>query len=85
MRKRPGKPPVSTTGAQRARHRAQSQVHAFRTRRLDGEYPYLFLDATFEKVREGFRSKRTERDPTASANTHTGARRVSHSTSPALT
>jgi len=29
-----------------------SQVHAFRTRRLDGEYPYLMLDATFEKVRE---------------------------------
>ncbi len=32
-----------------------SQVEAFRTRRLDGEYPYLFLDATFEKVREGGR------------------------------
>jgi transposase-like protein len=32
-----------------------SQVHAFRTRRLDGEYPYLFLDATFEKVRENGR------------------------------
>jgi transposase-like protein len=28
------------------------QVHAFRTRRLDGEYPYLMLDATFQKVRE---------------------------------
>jgi putative transposase len=32
-----------------------AQVHAFRTRRLDGEYPYLFLDATFEKVRENGR------------------------------
>jgi len=29
-----------------------AQVHAFRTRRLDAEYPYLMLDATFEKVRE---------------------------------
>jgi putative transposase len=28
------------------------QVHAFRSRRLDGEYPYLMLDATFQKVRE---------------------------------
>jgi len=32
-----------------------AQVHAFRTRCLDGEYPYLFLDATFEKVRENGR------------------------------
>ena len=32
-----------------------AQVEAFRTRRLDGEYPYLFLDATFEKVRENGR------------------------------
>ena len=32
-----------------------TQVHAFRTRRLDGEFPYLFLDATFEKVRENGR------------------------------
>ncbi len=31
------------------------QVTAFRTRRLDGEYPYLMLDATFEKVRENGR------------------------------
>src|ERR1700694_5273190 len=31
------------------------QVHAFRTRRLDGEYPYVMLDATFEKVRENGR------------------------------
>ena len=32
-----------------------AQVHAFRTRRLDGEFPYIFLDATFEKVRENGR------------------------------
>src|SRR5256712_12153822 len=32
-----------------------AQVHAFRTRRLDGDFPYLFLDATFEKVRENGR------------------------------
>ena len=31
------------------------QVTAFRTRRLDDEYPYLMLDATFEKVRENGR------------------------------
>jgi transposase-like protein len=32
-----------------------AQVQAFRTRRLDADYPYLFLDATFEKVRENGR------------------------------
>lgn len=31
------------------------QVTAFRSRRLDAEYPYLMLDATFEKVRENGR------------------------------
>jgi putative transposase len=31
------------------------QVTAFRTRRLDAEFPYLMLDATFEKVRENGR------------------------------
>jgi len=31
------------------------QVTAFRNRRLDAEYPYLMLDATFEKVRENGR------------------------------
>src|SRR5216683_6740959 len=31
------------------------QVHAFRTRPLSGDYPYLMLDATFEKVRENGR------------------------------
>ena len=31
------------------------QVTAFRTRPLDCEYPYLMLDATFEKVRENGR------------------------------
>jgi transposase-like protein len=28
------------------------QAHIFRTRRLDAEYPYLWLDARYEKVRE---------------------------------
>ncbi len=32
-----------------------AQVTAFRARRLDAEYPYLMLDATFEKVRENGR------------------------------
>jgi transposase-like protein len=32
-----------------------AQVDAFRTRPLDSAYPYLFLDATFEKVRENGR------------------------------
>jgi transposase-like protein len=31
------------------------QVQAFRTRPLSGDYPYLLLDATFEKVRENGR------------------------------
>src|SRR6266852_7421166 len=31
------------------------QVQAFRTRPLSGDYPYLMLDATFEKVRENGR------------------------------
>ncbi len=30
-------------------------VEEFKNRRLDGEYPYLWLDATFPKVREGGR------------------------------
>ena len=31
------------------------QVEAFRTRRLDAEYPYLFVDARYEHVREDHR------------------------------
>ena len=31
------------------------QVRVFRTRRLDAEYPYLYLDARYEHVREGGR------------------------------
>ncbi len=34
---------------------ARCQLHAFRTRPLSGDYPYLMLDATFEKVRENGR------------------------------
>jgi transposase-like protein len=32
-----------------------AQVAAFRTRRLDADYPYLWLDARYEHVREGGR------------------------------
>src|SRR5919204_4329346 len=32
------------------------QVEAFRSRPLEGRYPYLFLDAKVEKVRDGGRS-----------------------------
>ena len=32
-----------------------AEVERFRTRRLDGAYPYLWLDATFVKVRDGER------------------------------
>ncbi len=34
------------------------QVQAFRTRPLEGRYPYLFLDAKVEKVRDGGRVQR---------------------------
>jgi len=32
-----------------------AQTEAFRTRRLDGEYPYIWLDARYEHVREDHR------------------------------
>jgi putative transposase len=34
------------------------QVQAFRTRPLEGRYPYLFVDAKIEKVRDGGRVAR---------------------------
>jgi putative transposase len=34
------------------------QVHAFRQRPLEGRYPYLFVDAKIEKVRDGGRVQR---------------------------
>lgn len=34
-----------------------TQVTAFRTRRLDAEYPYIFLDARYEHVREDERAQ----------------------------
>jgi transposase-like protein len=34
------------------------QVEAFRTRPLEGRYPYLFVDAKVEKVRDGGRVAR---------------------------
>jgi putative transposase len=33
-------------------------VQAFRTRPLEGRYPYLWLDAKVEKVRDGGRLRR---------------------------
>ena len=32
-----------------------AQVEAFRTRPIEGKHPYVWLDATFHKVREGGR------------------------------
>src|SRR5204862_470420 len=37
------------------------QVEAFRTRPLEGRYPYVWLDAKVEKVRDGGRVVRVER------------------------
>ena len=34
---------------------AVAWMAAFRTRRLDAEYPYLWLDARYEHVRDGGR------------------------------
>jgi putative transposase len=34
------------------------QVEAFRSRPLEGRYPYLFVDAKVEKVRDGGRVRR---------------------------
>ena len=51
---------ASGCGSPRARSAASAQaldehVDAFRTRPLEGRYPYLFLDAKVEKVRDGGR------------------------------
>ena len=44
---------ISKDQVSRIRKELDARVHAFRTTRpLDDEYPYLMLDATFEKVRE---------------------------------
>ena len=46
---------LSKTEVSRLAASLDDQVAAFRTRRLDAEYPYLWLDARYEHVREGGR------------------------------
>ena len=57
---RPGARRWGWTGSRRARSAGCAQaldeeVERFRTRPLEGAYPYLWLDATFVKVRDGGR------------------------------
>src|SRR5215210_7203639 len=46
---------VSKTEVSRVCEALDEHVEAFRTRPLEGRYPYLFLDAKVEKVRDGGR------------------------------
>jgi putative transposase len=46
---------VSRTEVSRVCEKLDEHVDAFRTRPLEGRYPYLFLDAKVEKVRDGGR------------------------------
>ena len=46
---------VSKSQVSRLCMELDAEVERFRTRRLDGPYPYVWLDATFVKVREGGR------------------------------
>jgi transposase-like protein len=46
---------ISKSEVSRLAASLDEQVTAFRTRRLDAEYPYLWLDARYEHVREGGR------------------------------
>src|SRR5688500_16261215 len=46
---------VSRTEVSRVCEALDEHVEAFRTRPLEGRYPYLFLDARVEKVRDGGR------------------------------
>ncbi|HEV2124308.1 MAG TPA: IS256 family transposase [Chloroflexota bacterium] len=46
---------VSKSQVSRLCRELDAEVDRFRTRRLDGAYPYVWLDATFVKVREGGR------------------------------
>jgi putative transposase len=46
---------ISKSQVSRLCQALDEEVERFRTRRLEGEYPYLWLDATFLKVREGGR------------------------------
>lgn len=46
---------ISKSAVSRLCAELDSEVHRFRNRRLKGEYPYLWLDATFIKAREDSR------------------------------
>src|SRR5512133_4226503 len=46
---------ISTSDVSRVCAALDEHVEAFRTRPLEGRYPYLFLDAKMEKVRDGGR------------------------------
>jgi transposase-like protein len=46
---------VSKSQVSRLCRELDAEVERFRTRRLDGPYPYVWLDATFVKVRQGGR------------------------------
>jgi len=46
---------ISKSEVSRACAALDEHVDAFRTRPLEGRYPYLFLDAKVEKVRDGGR------------------------------
>ncbi len=59
------------------------QVEAFRSRPLEGEYPYLWVDAKVEKVREGGRVV-NKAVVVAHGDTRPGAARSSASTSAPL-
>jgi putative transposase len=49
---------ISRSEVSRIAQGLDEQVSAFRTRPLDGRYPYLWLDAKVEKVRDGGRVRR---------------------------
>jgi putative transposase len=46
---------ISKSDVSRVCEKLDEHVEAFRTRPLEGRYPYLFLDARMEKVRDGGR------------------------------
>jgi putative transposase len=46
---------ISKSQVSRVCQALDAEVERFRTRRLDGPYPYVWLDATFVKVRDGGR------------------------------
>ena len=46
---------ISKSDVSRVCEALDEHVQAFRTRPLEGRYPYLFLDAKVEKVRDGGR------------------------------